>query len=96
MKKMWPLREEKKWHQAARNCHISGERILKKLSKSISYQKVRIHCHYKGKYRGTAHSICNLKLNEHNVVLVVFPWLSFKYKRVSKQVWGKIQISQGK
>ena len=25
----------------------------------MNYIKVRDHCHYSGKYRGTAHKICN-------------------------------------
>ena len=25
------------------------------------YNKVRYHCHYTGKYRGAAHSICNVR-----------------------------------
>ena len=29
--------------------------------KEKKYHKVTDHCHYVGKYRGTAHSICNLK-----------------------------------
>ena len=36
------------------------------ISKSMNYQKVRDHCHYAGKYRGAAHSICNLKINGSN------------------------------
>ena len=27
----------------------------------IKNHKVRDHCHYTGKYRGTAHNICNLR-----------------------------------
>ena len=31
---------------------VCGKRILKKLSKSLTYQKVTDHCHYAAKYRG--------------------------------------------
>ena len=63
-KKMLPLtKEELKSYQDAKVCYICEKRILKKLFKSINYQKVRNHCHYTGKYRGAAHSICNLKYN---------------------------------
>ena len=29
------------------------------------YHKVRNHCHYTGKFRGAAHSICNLRYKKH-------------------------------
>ena len=35
-------------------------------------QKVRDHCYYTGKYRGVTHSICNLKFNLPNKIIVVF------------------------
>ena len=45
-KKKLPLtKEEVKSHQDAKVCYICGKRILKKLSKSINYRKVRDHCH---------------------------------------------------
>ena len=70
---MLPLtKEELKSHQDAKACYICGKRILKKLSKSINYRKVRDHCHYTGKYRGAAHSTCNLKFNVPNEIPVVF------------------------
>ena len=34
----------------------------KKLAKNKHYQKVRDHLHCTGKYRGAAHSICNLNV----------------------------------
>ena len=45
---------------------------MKKLSKSINYRKVRDHCPYTGKYRGAAHSICNLKFHVPNEIPVIF------------------------
>ena len=34
--------------------------------------KVRGHCHFLGKYRGAAHSICNLRFNVSNEIPVIF------------------------
>ena len=36
-----------------------GKIIVKKLTKSKNYWKVRDHCHYTGKDRDATHSICN-------------------------------------
>ena len=72
-KKMLSLiKEELKPHQDGKVCYICGKRILRKLSKSINLRTVRDHCHYTSKYRGAAHSICNLKLNEPNEIPVAF------------------------
>ena len=65
-------KEKLKSHHDAKVCYICGKRILKKLSKSINYRKVRDHCHYKGKCSGAAHSICSLKFNVPNEIPVVF------------------------
>ena len=65
-------KEELKSHQDANVCYICGKRILKKLPESINYWKVRDCCHYERKYKGTAHSICNLKFNVSNEISVAF------------------------
>ena len=36
------------------------------------YHKVRDHCHYTGKFRGAAHSICNLRDKTPKEILVAF------------------------
>ena len=51
-------KEELRPYQDAKVCYIGGNVILKI---STNYRKVRDHCQYTGKYRGAAHSICNLK-----------------------------------
>ena len=52
---MLPLAKEVlKSHHDPKICYVYGKGILKKLSKSINYQKVRDHCHYTGKYKGAA------------------------------------------
>ena len=66
----------------------------------MNYQKVRDYCHYTSKYRGAAHSFCNLKFNMPNEIPIVFwsrfkLWLSFYHYISSKQGWGEFWISWG-
>ena len=76
---------------------LAEKRILKKLSKTINYQKVRDQCHYIGKYRSPANSICGLKSKLPNEILVVFHngsnYKSFYYKRISNRVWGRENLN---
>ena len=66
---MLPLtKEELKPYQDAKTYHICRKRILKKFANDKNYRKVTDHCHFTGKYRNAAHSICNLKFK----CLVVF------------------------
>ena len=60
-KEMLPLTKEQiKSYKDAKACYISGKRILK-FTKDKNYRNVRDHCHYTGKYKGAAYSICKLK-----------------------------------
>ena len=70
---MLPLtKEELKSYQDAKGHHILRKRILKKFANDKNYWKVRDPCHYTGKYRDVAHSICNLKFNVPNEIPVAF------------------------
>ena len=72
-KKMLPLtKEELKSYQDAKVCYICVKRISQKLPKNKNYQKVRDHCHYTGKYKDPANSICTLKFNVTNEIPVFF------------------------
>ena len=57
-KSMQPLsKEEQKAYDNAKYCHI----CKKVWGKHKNHKKVRDHDHYTGKFRGAAHSICNLR-----------------------------------
>ena len=58
-KKMTPLTTKEKIHyNEQENCYICKKEFDKSDKKNY---KVRDHCRYTGKYRGTAHNICNLR-----------------------------------
>ena len=53
--------------------------------------KVKDHCHYTGKYRGTAHNICNLKFNVPNEIPVAIRNDSnYDYHFVIKELANRI------
>ena len=62
-KEMIPLtKEENKSYKTQETCHISEKMFCvdKDDEDYINRKKVKDHCHYTGKFRGAAHSKCNL------------------------------------
>ena len=47
-------------------------KIFKRLYKNLNYWKIRDHCHYGGKYRDAAHSVCHLKFKLPHEISVIF------------------------
>ena len=72
---MIPLTDrENKFYEEQKECHICKKEFCcdKNEEKKINLcQKVRDHCHYTGKFRGAAHSICNLSYKVPKEIPVV-------------------------
>ena len=67
--------EDKKDFETATHCFICGDKFknaYKNEKETEKYKKVRDHCHFTGKYRGCAHSICNLNFCNRYFQIPVF------------------------
>ena len=73
-KKIVMMREDKIDYHNATHCHICEEELEDTDDKN--YKRVRDHCHLTGKFRGAAHSICNLKYRLPKFYPVIFHNLS--------------------
>ena len=62
---MTPLTDdENRYYEEQKKCNICQKAFCdyKKQKKRFKlYKKLRDHCHFTGKFRGAAHSICNAK-----------------------------------
>lgn len=54
------------------NQHYSTPTICHICEKDLGKDKVRDHCHFAGKFRGTAHNSCNLQCRKPMVLPVIF------------------------
>ena len=61
--------EENKSYHKQKGCYICKKNSINYDVKK--YQEVRHHCHYTGKYRGTAHNICHLRYKTPKEIPVV-------------------------
>ena len=67
--------EEKELYENQEICHICEKQFCTGKDNKKEFklkEKVRGHCHYTEKYRGTAHSICNLRYKLSKEIPVVF------------------------
>ena len=75
-KEMIPLTdEEKETHENQKICYICEQEFCMDENNKKEFklnQKVRDHCHYTGKYRGAAHSSCNLRYKIPKEIPVIF------------------------
>ena len=72
-KEMIPLTgEENKFYEKQKVCYICEKEFCTDDDDNKQYQKVRDHCHYTEKFRGTAHSICNIRYKTPKEIPVVF------------------------
>ena len=63
--------EENKFYEKQKVCYICKKGFSTDDDDNKKYQKVRDHCHYTEKFRGAAHSICNLRYKTANEIPVV-------------------------
>ena len=71
-RKMKLLTKEQESYENAKICYICKEKIENKYLKDKTYHKARDNCHDTGEYKGTEHSICNLKYSVPKKIPIVF------------------------
>ena len=81
--------EQQESNENAKICYICKEKFENKYLKDKKQCKVKDHCHYIAEYRGTAHSICNLKYYVPKNIPIAFH--NYDYHFIIKQFAEKIK-----
>ena len=86
--------EENKSYDEQEVCHVYKKRIFldendenENDEKIKKHQKVKVHCYYTGKFRGAAHSICNLRYKvPKNIPIVIHNGSTYHYHFIINQL----------
>ena len=67
--------------------------MIKNKKRDLNYtKKVRDHCHFTGKFRGAAHSICNLRYKvPREILVVIHNGSTYDYHFIVKQLAEEFQ-----
>ena len=89
---MIPLTDkENKSYKKQKVCYICKKRFSND-DDNKKYYKVRDHCHYTGKYRGAAHSICHLRYKTSKEIPIVFHnGSTYDYHFIIKEVANEFE-----
>ena len=65
--------EENRFYKEQEVCHVCKKRFCmdEHYDNYKNYKKVKGHCHYTGKFRGAAHSNCNLNYKVPNNIPII-------------------------
>ena len=86
------IKEEQESYENTKICYICKEKCQNNYSKDKKYHKVRDHCHYTGKYRGPAYSICNLKYSVPKKIPMPFHnGFNYDYHFIIKELAGELK-----
>ena len=94
---MIPLTDkENKSYEIQKICYTCKKEFSNNDDNNKKYHKVRDHCHYTGKFRGAAHSICNLRYKTPKEIPVVFHDGStydyhFIINKLAKEFYGQLE-----
>ena len=87
-KEMIPLTDkENKFYEKQKFCYIWKKGFRTDDDDNKKYQKVKDHCHYIGKFRGAAHSICNLRYKTpKGIPIVLHNGFTYDYHFIINQL----------
>ena len=93
-KDMIPLtKKEEKYHNKQKVCYICKKEFNTDDSDK-KHHKVKDHCHYTGKYRGTAHNICNLRYKIPKEIPIVFHnGFTYDYHFIIKELVREFEVN---
>ena len=97
-KEMTPLTKQEEYKLEKKKFCYMYRKPFSANNNNMQYHKVKVHCHYTGKYSGAAHVICNLKYNISREVPLVFHNGStydyhFIIKELAKKIKGEFNFS---